>query len=150
MQQGIQDCTVASFPQAADSSTYAVAVQILQPDLDEGVQQQPVASAIYDRHKATLGDTLGRPRLLGAGPGSRVGPDHVFGKPSAREQEPCVGELIRASGGQQQQQVDPGLGASLTRWRNTSETAERVSQACTMDAAGLCRHGSVHGCYCRA
>jgi hypothetical protein len=33
--------------------------QIMQPDLDEGVQQQPVTSKIYDRHKATLGDTLG-------------------------------------------------------------------------------------------
>jgi hypothetical protein len=41
-----------------------------------------------------------------------------------------VGELIRGSCGQQQQQqeqqVDPGLGKSLTRWRNTSETASRV------------------------
>jgi hypothetical protein len=34
-------------------------LQILQPDLDEGVRQQPVVSQIYDRHKATLGDTLG-------------------------------------------------------------------------------------------
>lgn len=34
-------------------------MQIMQPDLDEGVQQQRVASVIYDRHKATLGDTLG-------------------------------------------------------------------------------------------
>lgn len=75
-----------------------------------------------------------RPRLLGAGPGSRVPPGHVFGKPSAREPEPCVCELIRGTGSQQgplqqQQQsagVDPGLGKSLTRWRNTSETAERV------------------------
>lgn len=106
----------------------AVAVQILQPDLDEEVQQQPVASVIYDKHKATLGDTLGRPRLLGAGPGSALGPDYVFGKPCAREQEPCVGELIRGSGGRQEQQVDPGPGTSLTRWRNTSETAERVSR----------------------
>lgn len=37
-------------------------------------------------------------------------------------------ELIRGSGSQQEQpQVDPGLGKSLTRWRNSSETAERVS-----------------------
>lgn len=34
-------------------------LQILQPDLDEGVRQQPGVSQIYDRHKATLGDTLG-------------------------------------------------------------------------------------------
>lgn len=34
-------------------------LQIMQPDLDEGVHQQPVVSGIYDRHKATLGDTLG-------------------------------------------------------------------------------------------
>jgi hypothetical protein len=69
------------------------------------------------------------PRLLGAGPGSKVGPNHVFGMPSARESEPCVGELIRGGCGQQQheQEVDPGLGRSPTRWRNTSETAERVS-----------------------
>jgi len=35
--------------------------QIMQPDLDEVVQQQgvPVVSSIYDKHKATLGDTLG-------------------------------------------------------------------------------------------
>lgn len=70
-----------------------------------------------------------RPRLLGAGPGSKVGPHHVFGMPSARESEPCVGELIRSGCSQQQQEheVDPGLGKSPTRWRNTSETAERVS-----------------------
>jgi hypothetical protein len=36
-----------------------VLLQIMQPNLDEGVQQQPVVSGIYDRHKATLGDTLG-------------------------------------------------------------------------------------------
>lgn len=67
-----------------------------------------------------------RPRLLGAGPGSKVGPNHVFGMPSARESEPCVGKLIRG-GCSHQQEVDPGLGKSPTRWRNTSEAAERVS-----------------------
>lgn len=74
-----------------------------------------------------------RPRLLGAGPGSRVGPNHVFGMLSARESEPCVGELIRGQQ-QQEQEVDPGLGKSPTRWRNTSETAERVRV--TVRAAG--------------
>lgn len=75
-----------------------------------------------------------RPRLLGAGPGSKVGADHVFGKPSARERQPCVGELIRSSGGREEQ-VDPGLGNSPTRWRNTSEPAERVSGRCCVPHA---------------
>lgn len=62
--------------------------------------------------------------MLGASPGSRMPPGHVFGKPSAREQEPCVGELIRGSSSSQQeaQLVDPGLSKSLTRWRYTKSS----------------------------
>jgi hypothetical protein len=68
-------------------------LQILQPDLDESAatKQAAVVSSVYDRHKATLGDELGKPRLLGAA--NRLPPGHVFGKCSAREAEPCVGEL---------------------------------------------------------
>lgn len=67
--------------------------QILQPELDDGAPaRQPVVSTVYDRHKATLGDELGKPRLLGAGNRPQLPPDHVFGKPSQREPEPCVGE----------------------------------------------------------
>jgi hypothetical protein len=68
-------------------------LQILQPDLDEAAaaKQAAVLSSVYDRHKATLGDELGKPRLLGAG-NRALPPDYVFGKCSAREAEPCVGE----------------------------------------------------------
>jgi hypothetical protein len=71
-------------------------LQILQPDLDESAatKQAAVVSSVYDRHKATLGDELGKSRLLGAA--NRLPPDHVFGKCRAREAEPCVGEGVAA------------------------------------------------------
>lgn len=52
--------------QLLEHYVHFLALQILQPDLDESVTQKPVTSSIYDRHKATLGDELGKPRRLGA------------------------------------------------------------------------------------
>ncbi|WIA10245.1 hypothetical protein OEZ85_010445 [Tetradesmus obliquus] len=95
--------------------------QILQPDLDQlaAAKQAAVVSSVYDRHKATLGDELGKPRLLGAG-NRALPPDHVFGKCSAREAEPCVGELMRGYYSAEEQAPDPDLGKSLREgWRNT-------------------------------
>lgn len=53
----------------------------------------------------------------------QLGLNHVFGKPSAREAEPCVGELLRGWYTPEQQQPDPDLGKSLREgWRNTPHT----------------------------
>eukprot|EP00878_Enallax_costatus_P037930 GHUV01043033.1.p1 GENE.GHUV01043033.1~~GHUV01043033.1.p1 ORF type:complete len:345 (+),score=106.36 GHUV01043033.1:181-1215(+) len=98
--------------------------QILQPDLDEAVAQKPVTSSIYDRHKATLGHELGKPRHLGAA--ARSEPNRVFGVASAREAEPSVGELLRGWYTAEQQQPDPDLGKSIREgWRNTDSPTNR-------------------------
>lgn len=95
-------------------------MQLLQPGLEPGAAQPQQASPIYERHRATSGQQLGRPRMLGAGPAAPLPPEHVYGRPSAREQEPCVGELIRGCFGEAALQPDPGLGKSLREgWRNT-------------------------------
>ncbi|KAF6255181.1 hypothetical protein COO60DRAFT_241792 [Scenedesmus sp. NREL 46B-D3] len=95
--------------------------QILQPDLDDSAaasKQAAVVSRVYDRHKATLGDELGKPRLLGAS--ARLPPDHVFGRASVKEEEPCVGELMRGCYSAEEQAPDPDLGKSLRQgWRNS-------------------------------
>ncbi|GBF97983.1 flagella associated protein [Raphidocelis subcapitata] len=85
--------------------------QILQPQLDEGIQQPPaVVPALFLDHHLT-GDALGRHRLLGGG--DRRCDAAAFGAPSAREAEPCVGDLIRSAYPPEQQAPDADLGKSL-------------------------------------
>ncbi|KAI8467430.1 MAG: hypothetical protein J3K34DRAFT_481434 [Monoraphidium minutum] len=87
--------------------------QILQPELDDGVQHPPaVVTRLMRDHQLTHGDALGRPRPLGAG--ARAPPrGGAFGAPSAREAEPCVGELIRCGYSPEEQRPDADLGKSL-------------------------------------
>jgi hypothetical protein len=63
------------------------------------------------------GDALGRHKLMGTG--DRALPlGFVFGAPSAREPEPCVGELIRSAYSAAEQEPDADLGKSLREgWR---------------------------------
>eukprot|EP00775_Hariotina_reticulata_P010987 gene10987-11142_t len=93
--------------------------QILQPELDAAMAAHPaVVSKVYDVHKATAGDDLGCPRLLGVGNGS-LPASHVFGKPSQQAPEPCAGELLRGYYTPAQQAPDPDLGKALRQgWRN--------------------------------
>lgn len=83
------------------------------------VQHYPkIVSKLYDEHKMSQPDALGHVQHLGAS-GGRVPADGVFGKPSARESEPCVGELIRGWYRPEEQQPDADLGKSLREgWRN--------------------------------
>jgi hypothetical protein len=68
-------------------------------------------------HQLTHGDALGRHKLLGGGDRG-LSEGHTFGAPSAREGEPCVGELIRCGYSQQEQEPDADLGKSLREgWR---------------------------------
>lgn len=53
-----------------------------------------VVPALLRDHQLARGDALGRARPAGAG-GAALPAGHVFGAASAREAEPCVGELIR-------------------------------------------------------
>jgi hypothetical protein len=101
-------------------------VQILQPELDTALAPRPaVVSKVYDAHKATAGDDLGCPRLLGVGNGSMPA-CHVFGKPSQQAPEPCAGELLRGYYTPAQQAPDSDLGKSLREgWRNV-EVPSRV------------------------
>ncbi|KAF8069463.1 hypothetical protein HT031_001579 [Scenedesmus sp. PABB004] len=96
---------------------------ILQPELSE--QPSPVVSALYEAHKATLGDELARPRPLGAR--GAAPPGAVFGRPPAREAEPTVGELLRGWYSAEAQAPDPDLGKSLREgWRNTEPAARAL------------------------
>lgn len=72
-------------------------------------------------HKLTHGDALGRHKLLG-GADRKLPPGQVFGKPSAREAEPCVGELIRNGYAAAEQLPDADLGKSLREgWRAAAD-----------------------------
>ena len=94
----------------------------------------------------TQGDELGKPRRLGAAGMRREGGSvtaadaggsgRVFGAPSAREPEPCVGEIIRGWYTPEKQAPDSDLGKSVREgWRNTQPDS-RVS-------AGLACLGSI-------
>jgi hypothetical protein len=88
----------------------------------------------------TQGEELGKPRRLGAAGMSGEGRASastagagglgmVFGAPSAREPEPCVGEILRGWYTPEEQGPDADLGKSIREgWRNT-EPCARVSGA---------------------
>ncbi len=83
-------------------------------------------SHLYEQHKLTAGDALGQPRLLGVGE-RKPPPGGIYGKPSGREPEPCVGELIKGWYTPEQQAPDADLGKSLREGFRNTAPAGRVS-----------------------
>lgn len=100
----------------------------LQPGLDETmVQEAKIVSRIYEDHKASSADILGKGRKLGSCP--PLPADHSFGSSSVKKgstAEPGVDQLIQGSYTEEQQQPDADLGKSLREgWRNVAPP-ERV------------------------
>jgi hypothetical protein len=90
-----------------------------------------VVSKVYESHKLTQGEELGKPRRLGArmAPGPD-GQDPVFGKASQRGNEPGAAELIRGWYTPEEQAPDPDLGKSLHEgFRNPTSPNMRVSSS---------------------
>lgn len=87
-----------------------------------------VVSKVYESHKLTQGEELGKPRRLGARmPPGPDGQDPVFGKASQRGNEPGAAELIRGWYTPEEQAPDPDLGKSLHEgFRNPTSPNMRV------------------------
>jgi hypothetical protein len=83
---------------------------------------------VYESHKLTQGEELGKPRRLGARmPPGPDGQDPVFGKASQRGNEPGAAELIRGWYTPEEQAPDPDLGKSLHEgFRNPTSPNMRV------------------------